>query len=94
MEKRKITAREVLKDIRSGASDSELMKKYSLSAQGLQSIFDKLLRAGVITKTEIEERVPMSERTADLGFICPACGNIQNKEFITCPRCGFEVLGR
>ena len=95
MEKRKITAREVLRDIRSGLSDQDLMEKYTLSAQGLQSVFHKLVSAGVISQPELDDRVPISERTVDLGlFICPACGNIQGKEFATCPRCGFTAPGR
>jgi hypothetical protein len=92
MEKRKITAREVLKDIRAGVDDSELMNKYQLSAQGLQSVFTKLVTAGIVAETELEDRVPVSERTVDLGlFICPACGHIQGQEFVDCPRCGFSV---
>lgn len=95
MEKRKITAREILRDIRSGSSDQDLMEKYTLSAQGLQSVFHKLVSAGVISQPELDDRVPITERTVDLGlFICPACGNIQGKEFATCPRCGFTPPGR
>lgn len=95
MDKRKITAREVLRDIRSGLSDQDLMEKYTLSAQGLQSVFHKLVSAGVITQPELDDRVPITERTVDLGlFICPACGNIQGTEFAICPRCGFTAPGR
>lgn len=95
MDKRRITAREILKDIRGGASDSTLMKKYTLSAQGLQSVFTKLVSSGVVAQAELDDRVPVSERTVDLGlFICPACGNIQGKEFVTCPRCGFSTPQR
>ncbi len=95
MEKRKITAREVLADIRYGKNDSSLMQKYSLSAQGLQSVFQKLLRAGLITQQELDDRIPVSEQTVDIGlFICPACGNIQGKEFVTCPRCQFSLPGK
>lgn len=83
-----------MQDIRAGKSDQSLMQKYHLSAQGLQSLFDKLVRAGVATQRELDDRVPISERTVDLGlFVCPACGNIQGKEFVTCPRCGFTVPG-
>jgi hypothetical protein len=90
MAKRKITGREVLKDIKAGMDDPELMDKYKLSAQGLQSVFNKLVNAGVLTQAELDARVPVSERTVELGlYICPACGNIQGKEFIECPRCGF-----
>jgi hypothetical protein len=90
MDKRRITAKEILRDIRAGASDSELMKKYALSAQGVQSVLTKLLNSKLVTQAELDDRVPVSERTVDLGlFICPACGNIQGREFVQCPRCNF-----
>lgn len=77
-------------DVRTGASDPALMEKYKLSAQGLQSVFNKLLNAGVLTQQELDDRVPMSQRTVDLGLnICRACGHIDSKEFTKCPRCGF-----
>jgi hypothetical protein len=95
MEKRKITAREVLSDIRAGVDDAALMRKYQLSAQGLQSVLNKMVQAGMVTEEELDERVPLSERTVDLGlFICPACGNIQGREFIECPRCGYSAPGQ
>jgi hypothetical protein len=95
MDRRRITAKEILKDIRAGASDPDLMKKYTLSAQGLQSVFTKLVNSKVVTQAELDDRVPVSERTVDLGlFICPACGNIQGKEFVQCPRCNFSAPQR
>jgi hypothetical protein len=91
MTKRRITAREILADVKRGLSDPTLMEKYKLSAQGLQSVFQKLLKAGVITQTELDSRIPLGERTVDIGlYICTACGNIQGTEFTKCPRCGFE----
>jgi hypothetical protein len=90
MAKRKITGREVLKDIKAGMDDPALMEKYKLSAQGLQSVFMKLVNAGVLSQAELDARVPVSERTVEVGlYICPACGNIQAKEFTQCSRCGF-----
>jgi hypothetical protein len=95
MEKRKITAREVLKDVQAGMNDTTLMKKYMLSAQGLQSVFNKMIEARMITGEELDARVPLSERTVDIGlFICPACGNIQGREFTVCPRCDYRAPGQ
>ncbi len=95
MEKRKITAREVLKDIRAGMDDAALMRKYQLSAQGLQSVLNKMVQAGIVDEEELDARVPLSDRTVDIGlFICPACGNIQGREFIECPRCGYTAPGQ
>ena len=95
MEKRKITAREILKDVQAGMNDTALMKKYMLSAQGLQSVFNKMIEARIITEEELDARVPLSEKTVDIGlFICPACGNIQGREFTECPRCGYTAPGQ
>ena len=92
MSKRKITAKEVLADVKAGYDDSELMGKYNLSAQGLQSCFDKMIRAKLITRHELDARVPDQERTVELGlFVCPACGNISSQEITECSRCGYQV---
>jgi hypothetical protein len=94
MEKRKLKPKEIVSDIRAGTDDATLMHRYALSAQGLQSVFRKLVQAGMVTQSELDERVPMAERTVDIGlYICPACGNIQGKEFTECPRCGFAAPG-
>lgn len=92
MAKRKITAREILADVKAGYDDSELMDKYSLSAQGLQSCFNKMIQANLVTRQELDARVPDQERTVELGlFVCPACGNISSQEITECTRCGFQV---
>ena len=44
--KPKIDAKQALDDIRSGLDDYALMDKYNLSAKGLQSLFNKLVRRG------------------------------------------------
>ena len=56
MEKKKISAKEVVTDIRAGMCDSDLMKKYLLSNAGLQSLFDKMVTGGYIDLAEIQER--------------------------------------
>ncbi|MEW6139201.1 MAG: hypothetical protein AB1733_13290 [Thermodesulfobacteriota bacterium] len=58
MEKRRISAQLALKDIRSGLSDGELMRKYRLSPRGLQSLFQKLLAANYIDLEELDQRMP------------------------------------
>ncbi|MEW6348038.1 MAG: hypothetical protein AB1646_03190 [Thermodesulfobacteriota bacterium] len=94
MAKRKITANEVLNDLREGLDDFALMKKYQLSAQGLQSLFNKMINSGAITPTELEDRITPLEKTVELGlFFCSACGNTESNEFTTCPRCGFTPPG-
>jgi len=48
MKRTRIEAKEALEDIRAGMNDIALMKKYILSAKGLQSLFRKLGQAGII----------------------------------------------
>ena len=92
MGKRKITARDVLADLEAGLDDPELMEKYKLTSEGLQSLFNKMLKARVITRAELDSRAPATERTVELGlFICPACGNIEHTEFTRCPKCGHSA---
>ena len=56
MAKQKVSAKEVATDIRSGVSDAELMRKYSLSAQGLQYLFRKLIENNVVKPQDVSER--------------------------------------
>lgn len=56
VQKRKIKAKDIISDIRSRMTDSELMAKYNLSAKGLQGVFLKLLNAKAIAKAELDWR--------------------------------------
>jgi hypothetical protein len=47
---------EMVRDIRSGMTDFELMGKHDLSPKGLQRAFDELLRAGEIDQAELDSR--------------------------------------
>ena len=57
-----MSAREILADIRAGATDEFLMKKYGISDKGLQSLFQKLVNAKVITQDELDRRAPAVEK--------------------------------
>ncbi len=92
MAKKKITSGEMLTDVKDGFTDAELMQKYGLSASALQSCFNKMVAAGLISKNELDTRVPEMERTVELGLnICPACGHMHDKDFKKCERCGLEM---
>jgi hypothetical protein len=60
-EKRKIKGKDVISDIRSGLTDSQLMDKYELSPMGLQKVFRKLVDAGALSIKEIYARNPLRE---------------------------------
>jgi len=57
MEKRKISARAAVADIRSGMGDTALRNKYGLSVDGLQSLFDKLIKDGFLDLGELRSRL-------------------------------------
>jgi len=88
MEKRKISARELATDVRAGLDDAALMEKYGLAAQGLQSVFRKLVDAKVIQQSELDSRGDSTQRTVDPVWQCPSCGKYQMQEFDECPECG------
>lgn len=52
-EKRTISAREVVADIKVGMTDEQLMAKYMLSAKGLESLKTKLVTAGLLTQDQL-----------------------------------------
>lgn len=56
MKKRVVDAKKIVRDIRSGKSDAELMKVYGLSAKGLESAFNKLINSRIMTLEEIYSR--------------------------------------
>lgn len=56
-----IGAREAVEAIRSGMSDLELMRKFSLSAKGIDKLFKKLVHAGHLDRQELEQRAYASQ---------------------------------
>lgn len=55
-QKKKLLARDVVADIRAGASDEFLMRKYGMSEKGLQSLFQKLVTARALTQADLDDR--------------------------------------
>lgn len=60
-EKKSLSAREVVADIRVGMSDEQLMGKHGLSTKGLQSLKDKLITAGLLTAQELNGTSPSTQ---------------------------------
>jgi hypothetical protein len=61
-----IPARKAARDIKSGVNDFALMEKYRLSSKGLQSLFNKLISAGLITKADLDKRSLGFEDTVEI----------------------------
>lgn len=52
----RINVKEILRDIRSGMDDTSLMQRHQVSSQGLQSLFRKLVEAGLLSQSELDNR--------------------------------------
>jgi len=52
-----VSAREMLGDLAKQLSNNELMEKYGLSEKGLAKTFQKLMRKGLMTKSELAKRI-------------------------------------
>ena len=78
---------EVVAEIRVGATDEFLMKKYGLSEKGLQSLFQKLIKANRLTQEDLDRRASATQTV----FRCPACDFPQSHDFKVCPKCGIVV---
>lgn len=66
---RKISAKEVVADIRASASRQALMAKYNLTESQLQSLFARLVTSGLIEESELEGR--KAGREASMGVSPP-----------------------
>jgi DNA-binding MarR family transcriptional regulator len=60
-EKRTLSAKEVLEDLRSGFDDQMLMDKYSLTYRQLQRLFRKLIIGGFVSPLELAERLCVTQ---------------------------------
>ncbi len=50
MVSRKVSQKEIIQDIRAGMDDAAIRKKYNLSPRGLQTLYNRLIEAGLLGK--------------------------------------------
>jgi Mor family transcriptional regulator len=67
MVKREIFAKEILNDIKSGMDDVNLSQKYKLTVKGLDSVFRKMIAAGLISQQELNARKIGYEEAVDFS---------------------------
>ena len=65
----KISAKEFLKDVRSGMDDEALMIRYNLVPRQLQSALRKLISAGLATPLELSHRLNITKSQVREAFI-------------------------
>ncbi|HMK34835.1 MAG TPA: hypothetical protein VK463_07205 [Desulfomonilaceae bacterium] len=59
-----VDAADVVRDLTENLSDTELMKKYRLSPKGLQSLFKKLYRNGLVSKSTLLRRKQLYRKSS------------------------------
>ncbi len=64
-----ISAKQFLADLRSGFDDEMLMTKYGLLPRQLQSVFRKMIKAGLITALEISNRLEITKSQVTEAFV-------------------------
>jgi uncharacterized protein (DUF433 family) len=67
--KKSVNVREIVEDIRSAATESQLMEKHGLSSRGLQSTFWKLVHSNVLTWDELLRIYPDLDDSVTLRTI-------------------------
>ncbi len=66
MSNKTIKAKEILADMKAGFDDDALMQKYQVSYSQLQSLFKKMVEAGVLLQMEVDQRLKsVDQKTED-----------------------------
>jgi len=58
-----IDAADALNCMKSGMDDATLMKRYNLSAKGIQSLMEKLVAAGILSQSYVDSRNPANNKS-------------------------------
>jgi hypothetical protein len=96
--KRKLSAKQILADIRSGMDAPSLKREHGLSDKSFEYVLKQLVAAGLLTPDEMLrlepprsslERPPKPPAPAQ--WQCPACNALQPAEMAECPACGVVV---
>jgi lipopolysaccharide biosynthesis regulator YciM len=91
---KKISAKGIMADLKAGMSDSELIKKYDISFQALQDLFEKLVNANLATKAYFDKRAVSqigARKAEETAQTCPYCGFSTSEQFRECPSCRQDV---
>ncbi|MBI5568696.1 MAG: hypothetical protein HY914_02005 [Desulfomonile tiedjei] len=98
---RKISARELVADIKSGMSYDALAEHYALSDQDAEKVYSKLVASGLVRIDELpaksstesihQDSEPIS-RTL-VSFRCPVCGTVAVEGDEVCLQCGMRLEG-
>ncbi len=66
---RKVSAKEILADIKADLSDDEIMDKYNFTRRQLQSVLRQLINAGLATPKELSNRLSITRSQVTEAFV-------------------------
>ncbi len=98
-EKRTINVRNFLDDFHSGVNDQNLMKKYNLTENGLETFYQMLEERGILKAQELRKQSWSQSEAIDnspdfsdekSSYICPRCLASHDTMFDICPSCGVS----
>jgi hypothetical protein len=69
LKQRTIKAKALVRDVRAGLGDSQLMKKYQLSAKQLERVLRRLVEADLISHLQLYERTSLSDTQVTRAFV-------------------------
>ncbi len=87
---KKISAKAIMADLKSGMTDAELTAKYSISFKALHDLFAKLIDAGLGSQAYFAKRAmaqAAAPRKRETTKTCPYCGFTATDPFVQCPQC-------
>jgi hypothetical protein len=96
-EKRKVSARQILSDIRAGMHGQELKEKHRLSDKSLETVLRKLSSANLLTEAEIRTLSRVAPKVSERPTVsnarrkCPACDAPLGPDDQECAACGVVV---
>lgn len=67
--KRTIKAKGIIKDIRAGMTDPELITKYGLTSRELEGVLAYLIDSGLMTREQLEEGQALSSSQIIRAFV-------------------------
>jgi hypothetical protein len=84
---RKLSAKDVMAEIKAGTDDAGLMAKYELSSANLRVLFTKLVSHGLLSESELDRRRAGVGAAASRAVPCPVCGKPLSGEGEQCVYC-------
>jgi hypothetical protein len=66
---RRVSAKQILSDLRSGVDDEGLMVKYEFTPRQLQSVYRQLINAGLVTPMELASRLSITKNQVREAFV-------------------------